>query len=425
LRSRSVVALLGLAFAFLLLGLACLRWELISLTIPLAMLLFFAFFLNRPPIIDLGFERVLESDKAQKGDEVQVELRIENKGERLDYVEMFDEIPPGAVVVEGKNRFPLSLERGEKVSIRYKIRLNIIGNYVFGGLTVRWWEPTFTVSKEVTLAFKSALQVIPRIHDLKKCGLKPTQVRMHFGNVGSTSLGPGTEFFCLREYTPGDELRRINWKCTARRDQLMVNEYQMERSGDVVIVVDARTNLPREGDRNELVDHEVEAAASLASYLLKERNRVGLLILGETMETAKLAYGKRQFYRIVDKLLKVQPGMMKSTVSIPIVINRFFPLSSLIVVITPLEDKRIIESVEVLASKGHEVIVISVDTYGMRTKGDPRTEGADLSQQMHQIYRRDLLSELGRNCRIMDWDTTTSLSRYFMEGRAWASRERR
>jgi uncharacterized protein (DUF58 family) len=424
LRSYSGAALLALALVFLISGLALVRWELISLLIPLVLFLLLAYLLDRPPIIDLLFERRLDSERLTEDDTLQVELHILNRGEPLDYVEAEDEVPPGAAVLEGRSRFPLRLDRGEEVVISYKVKLPGRGYHHFGGLKVRWADPTMMMSKEANFPFDSRVQVVPHLHDLKKCRIQPSRVRVHVGNITSRSLGAGTQFYCLRDYLPGDEIRRLNWKASARLDRPMVNEYETEKSGDVIIVLDGRYDASEEAERDQVVGFEVEAAASLAAHFLKERDRVGMVLLGETIDLVPLGYGKRQFYRVMDKLLEIRPGIMKSPQGINLAMEHYFHLSALVMVISPLQDQRIMSSIEQLVNKGHEVIVLSLDAERLRKKGADG-QALELAQRVHRIKRMDQISELNRFCRVIEWDTEEQLSRYFMEGRSSSYRQMR
>ena len=147
----------------------------------------------------------------------------------------------------------------------------------------------------------------------------------------------GSEFFALRDYRPGDTLRHVNWKASARRDTLVTNEYETERSGDVTIIVDARTIG---GDED--LEATVEAATSLSSYFLKQRDRVGMVILGHVVDVIKANYGKRQMQKIVDHLTDARPGAVRSAVSIRLALNRYFRGDSMVVLITALNDRRMV-----------------------------------------------------------------------------------
>jgi uncharacterized protein (DUF58 family) len=424
LRSRSGAALLLMAFCFLLVGLIALRWELVSLAIPLAMIMYLAFLLHRPPLMDVHLARTLDSERVQEGDVVEVSLALENRGESLDYVEVLDSLPPGAVVVEGRERFPLSLGRGQSTKVRYKLRFDRRGSFSFGELIVRWSDPTQMTVREQRLFAEGRIVVLPRIQDLRRCDLEPSTLKIQSGNISSASIGPGTEFFSLREYVPGDELRKVNWKATGKRDRMIVNDYESERSGDVVIVVDARTSISNQEVRQRMVDLEVDAAASLATYFLKQRNRVGMLVLGDTMEIVPLGYGRRHFYRAMDRLLVTRPGNLRQANFLGTVLERYFPTSSMIIAITPMEDRRLTSSLVGMGGRGHDVFVLSLDTFPLeRAQAQDKTV-QEVAELMHRLRRQDLLAELGRYCRAVDWDPRVPLFKYLMEGRASGVRRR-
>src|SRR5206468_2341164 len=84
---------------------------------------------------------------------------------------------------------------------------------------------------------RSPLVVAPAMEDLRRAALQPRRTRPWFGQVASRRIGPGTEFWGVREYVAGDEVRRINWKASARLERLFTNEYEGERSGDGLIVL--------------------------------------------------------------------------------------------------------------------------------------------------------------------------------------------
>ncbi|MDD1746745.1 MAG: DUF58 domain-containing protein [Methanomassiliicoccales archaeon] len=419
-RSASVAALLVMAFCFLLIGLGMVRWELISLVIPLVMVLYLAYLLNRPPVMRVTCSRSMDTDRLQEGEEVEVTLRLRNEGEALDHLEVKDTVPPGAKVVAGREGFPIRLGKGEEAVVSYRLSFPRRGYYRFGDLMMSWHDPSMLVSLEQRVAMGSRVVVLPKVEDLRRCDLRPTRLQARPGSVPSAALGPGTDFFCLRDYTDTDPMRYINWKSSAKRGKLLVNDFQVERSGDVVLLLDARTALDGPEVRSRLLDIQVDAATSLASHFLKQRDRVGLLMLGEVFGVIPLSTGKRQFYRIFDELLSARPAELRSTTGVGQAIGRFFPTSPMVVAITSLEDEKIMTSLEGLGQRGYDVVVLSPDWFAL--EGEPTSEGDALAQRMHRIRRIDMLAELTRYCRVIDWDPSTPLSKHLMGGRAWFAR---
>lgn len=415
--SKSRFLLLSAAFLFLVSGLVLRSWELVSLLIPITLFITLSHLLNRPPSIALKVERSLESTRVLEGDSLRVDLTIENLGEPLGLVQFKDEIPEGTVVEEGRPHFPLTIGKGERVHVSYRITFPLRGKYQLGPAAVNWMDPTWTYSRESKFDVVSEVSVLPHIHEIKKCGLRPSKVRMHLGNVNSEILGHGSEFYCLRQYNSGDETKRINWKASGRRNRLITNEYESERSGDVTIVLDARTEVEVKGLKSGVIDAGVEAAASLSKHFLKERNRVGAILLGDVVDIVRPAYGKRQFYRIVDHLLKTRAGVQRSTLGIKMAMKRYFPTNSMVIVVTPLGEGEIINTIRELVARGHQVVVVSPSPIEVEARGMTASEEVDSALRLSRMLRDDSIRDLERYCQVIDWDAASPLSRYLMEVR--------
>jgi uncharacterized protein (DUF58 family) len=409
-RTRPGAAILAAASFFLVTGLALRRWEIISLLVPLILMVALAPIMFPRSKIDLRISRTFDQDRPQKGGEVDVRLNIQNLGEAFDMVQLEDRLPEGVELVKGRNRFPLGMAREEEVEVSYRLAFPTRGKFLFTGVEATVTDVLFATSRTLGFDLPGAVEVTPRIQEMKRLSIQPHKVRMHAGNIRSKLLGPGIEFFALRDYRPGDTLRHVNWKASARRDTLVTNEYETERSGDVTIIVDARTIGGEDG-----LEATVEAAASLSSYFLKQRDRVGMVILGHVVDVIRSDYGKRQLQKIVDHLTEARPGAVRSAVSIRLALNRYFRGDSMLVLITALNDRRMVETAEELVGKGHHLIVISPRPVWEGPKED---RAAELVYRMGAMRRADALYELGHFCKVVDWETGKPLTSYFREVRA-------
>src|SRR5204863_319240 len=112
---------------------------------------------------------------------------------------------------------------------------------------------------------------------VKSC-VAPRETQLFTGNRVSRATGEGLEFADLREFVPGDRIRRINWRASARRGELWVNEFHAERNADVILFLDSFIDA-RRSDRGTL-DEAVRAAATLTERYLLEKDRVGLVNFG-------------------------------------------------------------------------------------------------------------------------------------------------
>ncbi len=408
-RTRPGAAILGAASFFLVTGLALHRWEIISLMVPLILIVALAPMMFPRSKIALRISRSFDQNRPQKGEEVGILLTIQNLGDAFEIVQLEDRLPDGARLVMGRNHFPLTMAKESTVDVSYKVVFPNRGRFLFEGVDVVITDPLFATSRRVSYDLPEEVEVTPQIQEMKRISIQPHKVRMHAGNIRSKLLGPGIEFFALRDYRPGDTLRHVNWKASARRDTMVTNEYETERSGDVTIIVDARTA----GDDGNL-DATVEAAASLSSYFLKQRDRVGMVILGHVVDVIRSNYGKRQLQKIVDHLIDAKPGAVRSAVSIRLALNRYFRGDSMLVLITTLNDRRMVETAEELVGRGHHLIVISPRPVMDGPAGDQANE---LIYRMGAMRRADALYELGRFCKVVDWETGKPLVTYFREVR--------
>src|SRR5438132_9631594 len=102
----------------------------------------------------------------------------------------------------------------------------------------------------------------------------------------------------MRGYLPVSYHKRINWKATARHDSLIVNETEAERVTDVMIGLDNDVTLLRPA-QGELFERGVHAAASMATMLLRQGNRVGLVLQGRERGSIPARFGQRHERRIL------------------------------------------------------------------------------------------------------------------------------
>jgi uncharacterized protein (DUF58 family) len=254
----------------------------------------------------------------------------------------------------------------------------------------------------------TAVRVLPRLTDLERCDLLPRHVRLYSGSIRSRAVGQGGEFFALRPYGEGDEARRINWKASLRTGELFCVDLEAERSGDVVMVVDARRRSGRSVRSDALIDREVEAASSLAAFYLREKDRVGLISLGELVDVLPAGSGRRHFHLLTDRLLNLHAGGERPSTGIKLALKRFFSRGALVIVLTPLDDQEQMTALKDLARSGHQVLVLS--------PGPDGTEN-DIYARLARLQREDDILDLRRYCTVVDWTAGTELARHLLRGR--------
>jgi uncharacterized protein (DUF58 family) len=217
--------------------------------------------------------------------------------------------------------------------------------------------------------------------------------------------GDGTEFNGVREFVPGDRQRAINWPASTRRGRLQVNTFAAERSQDVVLLVDATSDVGQAGE--SALDLGLRGAAGAARAYLDARDRVGVITYqwGGAHWLAP-SLGRRQVYKVIDVLLTADTGYARSATfsRLP---RAALPPGSLVVAFSPLLDGRFVEALRDMRERGVALIVVDV----LNTEPPARRLFADVAARriwrMEQDAIRFSLRELG--VPVLPWDGVTTL----------------
>jgi len=217
--------------------------------------------------------------------------------------------------------------------------------------------------------------------------------------------GDGTEFSGVREYAPGDRQRSINWQASTRLGRLQVNTFAAERSQDVVLLVDATSDVGQPGE--SALDLGLRGAAGAARAYLDARDRVGVITYqwGGAHWLAP-SLGRRQVYKIIDVLLTADTGYARGAVfsRLP---RAALPPGSLVVAFSPLLDGRFVEALRDMRERGVALIVVDVLNSGPPARRLFADVAARRIWRMEQDAIRFSLRELG--VPVISWDGVTAL----------------
>ena len=171
--------------------------------------------------------------------------------------------------------------------------------------------------------------------------------------------GEGIEFADLRPFAPGDRVRRVNWRVSARRGELYVNEQHPERNSDVVLFLDSFAEVRRE--REGTLDLAVRAAASLAhEYLERARPRRRRRLRRRRAAGCCPATGRAQDYRIADALITSEVTLSYALKDVDVLPPRTLPPQALVVALSPLLDERSMRALADLRARGFDLAVVDV-----------------------------------------------------------------
>jgi uncharacterized protein (DUF58 family) len=224
-----------------------------------------------------------------------------------------DHVPPalGPAAREVEGSFD---EEGYLV-VSYKVRPPRRGAYGFPALDVRVWRAGGWWLRQFRLPVATEAAVYPDVLAIRRWQLTLRRgVRALPGQRRARPPGAATDPAGLRDYLPGDDVRRINWKATARRDAPVTTELEAERGQQLMIALDCGRLMTAPAGHLTKHDHAVNAALLLAWVAQTQGDRVGLMTFGDRVETfVAPRRGLRQVNRLNEVLYRtraeyVEPG---------------------------------------------------------------------------------------------------------------------
>ena len=366
--SPRVTAYAALAATLLFAALALRRPELAVLALPFALLPALGLALGRAPRPDV--QVAVERATAVEGDVLGVTLTVSAHApiERLEIVLV---VPDGLRVVEGEAAQSLRLGRDDVRTLAVRLACARWGNYDLGDVRLRARDRLGLLVWEQRLDRRSRVRVYPSPETLRRI-VRPVSTQLFTGNEVARQKGDGTEFADLREFAPGDRVRSINWRATARRGSLVVSERHPERNADVVLFLDTFAEA-RGGGRSTL-ETAVRATATLADRYLERRDRVGLVSFGGVLRWLTVGMGETQRYRIVDALLESEVVFNYAWKDVSIIPSRVLPPAALVVAVTPLLDDRVVEALADLRARRYDLAIVEVSPVGLAQPGELESE---------------------------------------------------
>jgi uncharacterized protein (DUF58 family) len=237
--------------------------------------------------------------RARAEQPVQVSLRIINRGRPVPSVLLVEDHVPSEL--SGSARFAFGELEGEgRREASYSMRPSRRGRYLIGPTWISFLDPFGLARTKRRIADPSTMLVHPRVEPLSP----PRDVGQLRSSAASALSQPavarGEDFYTLRDYVEGDDLRRVHWSSTAKRDRYMIRQEETPWHTKATIVLDDRGSRPP-----ELFERVVEAAASLAD--LYHRSGYSFQLLCASRRGVGFGRGSHHLTRCLDLL-----GLLKA-----------------------------------------------------------------------------------------------------------------
>jgi uncharacterized protein (DUF58 family) len=251
-------------------------------------------------------------DKLSNGDLNEVQLYLENRYLFKATIQVIDELP-----VQFQLRdlnFKLKLGAGEKKILSYNIRPVKRGVYSFGAINIYVSNSIGFVQKRYRFSEDMNVPVYPSFMQMRKYEI--LAISNHLTTSGIKKIrriGSNAEFDQVKEYVQGDSYRTINWKATSRKNKLMVNQYQDEKSQPVYGVIDMGRVMRMPFEEMSLLDYAINASLVISNIALIKQDKAGIITFSNKVQSMLPAERRHaQLHKILELLYNQKTGYQES-----------------------------------------------------------------------------------------------------------------
>lgn len=343
--------------------------------------------LGTPPRIE-GMAVHAEPTRMLEGDTVRVRVEIRANGAARAVVTLLTDerlAPTGGGVAS----VAVACEPNAAVTIPLVARR-------WGRVAVR--SPTVRALDRAGLRVVTAIgpaagtvRVLPDREHLRTL-LQAPRTQARTGSQVARERGEGSELAELRPLRTGDPRRRIAWRASARRGELVVADRHADRNADIVLLLDTFAEVRRGADGT--LGAAVRAAAALADAHLSRQDRVAVVGFGGVLHTLAPSMGTAAAYRVLDALVDSEVVESYAEKDVAVIPPRVLPARSLVVALSPLLDPRGIAGLLDLRARGFEVAVLDVSPEPYLAK--PRGKDEMQARRLWRLHREALRSRLRR-----------------------------
>lgn len=251
-------------------------------------------------------------EKLSNGDENPVLVRIENGYGFKVYAKVIDEAP---IQFQLRNfEVKRTIPAGGNDAFEYFLRPLERGEYHFGKLNVYVSSPLRFVARRFTFGEGQMVPTYPSYIQLRKYDLMAFSNRLfQYGLKKIRRIGHTMEFEQIKEYVSGDDIRTINWKATAKKNQLMVNQFQDERSQNVYMAIDKGRVMKMPFNGLSLLDYAINSTLVLSNVILKKQDKAGMFTFSKKIENRVAAERRSsQMQKILENLYNIKTDFFES-----------------------------------------------------------------------------------------------------------------
>lgn len=254
-------------------------------------------------------------EKLSNGDENPININIKNYYTFPISAKIIDEIPFQFQI----RNFEIirKIKASSQDEIIYNLRPTERGEYSFGNLNVYVSSPLRLISRRFTFDKGKIVPTYPSYIQLRKYDLIAFSNNLfQYGIKKIRRIGHTMEFEQIKEYVPGDDIRTLNWKATAKKNALMVNQFQDEKSQSVYMIIDKGRVMKMPFNGLSLLDYAINATLVLSNVILKKQDKAGMFAFSKKVENRVFAEKRAsQMQKILETLYNIKTDFFESDYS--------------------------------------------------------------------------------------------------------------
>jgi len=224
------------------------------------------------------------AERLSNGDDNEIKIVLESYYRSAMTVDIIDEVPHQFQVRD--TRFTQTLNPGESKSFIYQLHPVKRGEYHFGAINVFVRAPLGLLKRRQKHEAEKIVPVYPSYIQMRKYELLAISNRLtETGIKKIRRIGHNLEFEQIKKYVAGDDIRTINWKATARKNELMVNHYQDERMQQVYCLIDKGRVMQMPFKGLSLLDYAINSSLVISNIAIKKSDKAGLITFQDKVNT--------------------------------------------------------------------------------------------------------------------------------------------
>lgn len=242
------------------------------------------------------------AERFSNGDNNRVQLIIENHYTFEVSLTVIDEVPYQFQLRD--INFLTQIAPGRHKLLEYNLRPVKRGVYEFGFVQVFARTTIGIFQRRFSCDDKKSVKVYPSYLQLRKYELLAITNQLdELGIKKVRKVGHSLEFERIKDYVQGDDIRTINWKATARKNSLMVNQYQDEKAQNVYSVIDKGRLMYMPFEGMSLLDYAINASLVISNVAIKKDDKAGLVTFEKSFDGMVPAGRRRNQMQVISHFL--------------------------------------------------------------------------------------------------------------------------